>query len=146
MPNDEPPFRLYPGSNDAERKINNQHEAKPDDFMMRIACTLILICAVFVYFEQQRQGARLENERLKQRIIEQQQVIDSAPSASQIADEVKKALEQKTDAPVEKKPQKPVQVKRGGKQKPISKADEVVANPGLPESENYPTFRGMKND
>lgn len=126
MPNDDPPFRLYPGSNDAERQILDSKVNKQDDLMMQIICALILTVGVFTYFEQQRQGARLEIERLKQTIIEQQQKIDNAPSAAAIAEEVKKALEQKSVTPVEvekkPEPQKPVQVKRGGKQKPISQA------------------------
>ena len=150
MPNDDPPFRLYPGSNDAERQINAQQQAKPNELLIQVFWTLMLTLSVAAYFGQQRQNALIENEHLKQTIIEQQQKIDAAPNAAQIAEEVKKALEQKPVAPVEvekkPEPQKPVQVKRGGKQKPISKADEVVADPRLPAPEAYTPFRGVKND
>lgn len=149
MPNDDPPFRLYPGSNDAERQILDSKVNKQDDLMMQIIWALILTLGTFTYFEYQRLTLKAENQSLKDAATKEQPPSNPIPSAAAIAEEVKKALEQKPAAPVEveKKPeQKPVPVKRGGKQKPISQADEVLANPSLPQNEDYPTFRGVKND
>jgi hypothetical protein len=134
MPNEESPFRLYPGSNDAERKILNSKVNKQDDLMMDIIRALILIVGIFTYLEYQRLALRAENQRLKDAAVQPQQVVTPAPSAAEIAEELKKALEQKPVAPVEpeKKPEKPVPVKRGGKSKPISVNDELFADPSLP--------------
>ena len=147
MPNNEPPFRLYPGSNEAERKINAQQQAKPNDLLTQVFWTLMLTLGVAAYFGQQRQNALIENEHLKQTIIEQQQKIDAAPNAAQIAEEVKRALEQKKEPPVEaekKEPQKPVQVKRS-KPKRISQGGEVYAHPSLPAPADFTHRIGVSN-